>query len=63
MRVGEALWLPDGISLADGTELVMSSIFDLHPAEGKVAHDPTPEELARTFPPGRGEGGESGDRS
>lgn len=63
VRVGEALRLPDGIGLADGTELVMSSIFDLHPAEGKVAHDPTPEELARTFPPGRGEGGKSGDRS
>ncbi len=63
VRVGEALRLPDSVGLADGTELVMSSIFDLHPAEGKVARDPTPEELARTFPPGRGEGGKSGDRS
>jgi len=52
VRVGEALWLPEGISPADGVELVMSSIFDLHPPEGKVAHEPTPEELARTFPPG-----------
>ncbi len=60
VRVGEALWLPDGIGLADGTELVMSSIFDLHPPEGKVAHEPTPKELARTFPPGRGEGESSG---
>jgi len=50
-RVGEALRLPDGISSEDGMELVMSSIFDLHPPQGKVAHDPTPEELARTFPP------------
>ena len=52
VRAGEALWLPDGIRPADGAELVMSSIFDLHPREGKVAHEPTSEELARTFPPG-----------
>ncbi|MCY4493686.1 MAG: HAD-IB family hydrolase [Acidimicrobiaceae bacterium] len=52
VRAGEALLLPDGISSADGVELVMSSIFDLHPVECKVAHEPTPEELARTFPPG-----------
>lgn len=63
VRVGEALRLPDSVGLADGIELVMSSIFDLHPAEGKVVHDPTPEELARTFPPGHGEGGRSGDGS
>ncbi len=52
VRAGEALWLPDGIRPVDGAELVMSSIFDLHPREGKVAHEPTSEELARTFPPG-----------
>ncbi len=55
VRAGEALWLPDGISPAEGVELVMSSIFDLHPPEGKVAHEPTSEELARTFPPGHAE--------
>ena len=63
VRAGEALLLPDSVGLADGTELVMSSIFDLHPAEGKVARDPTPEELARTFPPGHPNRTSSRDRS
>jgi len=52
VRVGEALTLPKGIDPIDGTELVMSSIFDLMPAEGKVAREPSVEELARTYPPG-----------
>jgi hypothetical protein len=52
VRAGEALTLPKGIDPIDGTELVMSSIFDLMPAEGKLARKPSPEELARTYPPG-----------
>ena len=30
----------------------MAAIADLLPAEAHLAHDPTPEELARTYPPG-----------
>ena len=52
VRVGEPLPLPAGISEVDGTELVMSSIYDLMPAEGKRLHEPTDAELARTYPPG-----------
>lgn len=52
IRVGEALHLPAGIDPDDGTELVMSSVYDLLPDEAKQARDPTPAELARTYPPG-----------
>lgn len=34
------------------TKAIMSAIVDLLPDEAKVKHDPTPEELARTYPPG-----------
>jgi putative phosphoserine phosphatase/1-acylglycerol-3-phosphate O-acyltransferase len=30
----------------------MAAIADLLPPEARAPHDPTPEELARTFPPG-----------
>ena len=52
VRVGEALPLPEGIDPVDGTELVMSSIYDLMPAEGKAPYEPSEAELARTYPPG-----------
>jgi putative phosphoserine phosphatase/1-acylglycerol-3-phosphate O-acyltransferase len=34
------------------TKRIMKAIADLLPPEAKQQHDPTPEELARTFPPG-----------
>lgn len=34
------------------TKAIMAAIVDLLPDEAKVAHDPTPEELARTYPSG-----------
>lgn len=55
VRVGEPLPLPDGISAEDGTELVMSSILDLLPPEGRVGQEPTEAQLAATYPPGHRE--------
>lgn len=52
IRVGEPLPLPAGIDEVDGTELVMSSIFDLMPLEGKQTREPSAAELARSQPPG-----------
>ncbi|MEM7142015.1 MAG: HAD-IB family hydrolase, partial [Actinomycetota bacterium] len=60
VRVGEPLPLPDGIDELDGTELVMSSIFDLMPAEGKVDRTPSDAELARSYPPGGAPEGDDG---
>lgn len=34
------------------TKRIMAAIVDLLPAEAREPYDPTPEELARTFPPG-----------
>ncbi len=34
------------------TKRIMSAISDLLPDESRERHDPTPEELARTYPPG-----------
>lgn len=34
------------------TKRIMSALIDLLPAEAKVEREPTPDELARTFPPG-----------
>lgn len=34
------------------TKRIMAAIVDLLPPEARVPHEPTPEELARTFPPG-----------
>ena len=43
-------------SLDADTKRIMRAISDLLPPEAHQHHDPTPEELARTFPPGyRGE--------
>jgi len=37
------------------TRRIMDAIVDLLPPEARVPHDPTPEELARTLPPGASE--------
>lgn len=39
-------------SVARDTERIMEAIVELLPAEALEAHEPTGEELARTFPPG-----------
>ncbi|HXX91404.1 MAG TPA: HAD-IB family hydrolase [Acidimicrobiales bacterium] len=51
VRVGHpvVLELEDAV---EDTATIMSAITDLLPAEARVSHEPTPEELARTFPPG-----------
>ena len=35
------------------TRRIMKAIVDLLPDEAREAHEPTPEELKRTLPPGR----------
>lgn len=51
VRVGEAV--PLGYRSADkDTKRIMTAISELLPAEARRRHDPTPEELARTYPPG-----------
>ena len=50
VRVGK----PVALSLTDAkadTETIMQAISALLPAESRVRHEPTPEELARTKPP------------
>ena len=50
MRVGK----PVALSLTDAkadTATIMEAISALLPAESRVRHEPTPEELARTKPP------------
>ncbi len=50
VRVGKPLSLSLTDAKAD-TETIMEAISDLLPAEARVRHEPTPEELARTKPP------------
>ncbi|HKA02873.1 MAG TPA: HAD-IB family hydrolase, partial [Acidimicrobiales bacterium] len=40
-------------SLARDTERIMEAIVELLPPEARKRHEPTPEELARTYPSGR----------
>jgi putative phosphoserine phosphatase/1-acylglycerol-3-phosphate O-acyltransferase len=50
VRIGK----PVGLSLTDvhaDTETIMQAISALLPAESRVRHEPTPDELARTKPP------------
>lgn len=55
IRVGPQVALAYDDLNAD-TKRIMTGIVGLLPAEAKVRHEPTPEELARTYPPGyRGE--------
>ena len=51
IRVGEPLTLK-GESLDKDTKRVMKAIMNLLPDEAHVKHEPTPEELALTYPPG-----------
>jgi putative phosphoserine phosphatase/1-acylglycerol-3-phosphate O-acyltransferase len=51
VRVGEPVELTYDDLEAD-TERIMSAIVELLPPEAREPHEPTPEELARTFPPG-----------
>ncbi len=50
VRVGKPLSLSLTDARAD-TETIMQAISALLPAEARVRHEPTPEELARTKPP------------
>jgi putative phosphoserine phosphatase/1-acylglycerol-3-phosphate O-acyltransferase len=34
------------------TKAIMAALVDLLPDEAKIRREPTPEELARTYPPG-----------
>jgi len=40
-------------SLQRDTDRIMEAIVELLPPEAREPHEPTPEELARTYPPGR----------
>jgi putative phosphoserine phosphatase/1-acylglycerol-3-phosphate O-acyltransferase len=51
IRVGEPVELKRK-SLDADTKRIMKAISALLPPEARVRHDPTPEELARTYPPG-----------
>ncbi len=51
IRVGEPVALKH-VNLDADTRRIMKAITALLPAEARRRHDPTPEELARTYPPG-----------
>jgi putative phosphoserine phosphatase / 1-acylglycerol-3-phosphate O-acyltransferase len=51
VQVGDPVELKYRSAQAD-TRRIMSAIVDLLPLEARRQHDPTPEELARTYPPG-----------
>jgi len=51
IRVGEPVVLKYRSAQAD-TRRIMAAIVDLLPAEARRRHEPTDEELARTYPPG-----------
>jgi putative phosphoserine phosphatase/1-acylglycerol-3-phosphate O-acyltransferase len=51
VRVGEPVALKHR-SLGADTTRIMRAISDLLPDEARRRHEPTPEELARTYPPG-----------
>ena len=55
VRVGPAVALGLADAVAD-TEAIMDAVTALLPAEARRPHEPTPEELARTFPPGHSAG-------
>jgi putative phosphoserine phosphatase/1-acylglycerol-3-phosphate O-acyltransferase len=54
VRVGPAVPLGLADAAAD-TAAIMDAIVELLPPQARAQHDPTTEELARTFPPGRGD--------
>jgi putative phosphoserine phosphatase/1-acylglycerol-3-phosphate O-acyltransferase len=51
IRVGDPVTLK-GSSLDADTKRIMKAIAKLLPEEAQRSHEPTPEELARTYPPG-----------
>lgn len=51
VRVGKPLYLA-GDDLDEDTRRIMTAITKLLPAEARRRREPTPEELARTYPPG-----------
>lgn len=51
VRVGEPVELKYRSHDAD-TKRIMSAIAELLPKESRAQHDPSPEDLARTYPPG-----------
>ncbi len=61
VRVGEPVELKLRSPRAD-TRRMMDAISALLPPEAHRRHDPTPEELARTYPPGRDGEGHRSDR-
>jgi putative phosphoserine phosphatase/1-acylglycerol-3-phosphate O-acyltransferase len=62
VRVGEAVDLKWRSANAD-TERIMRAISELLPPEGRRPHDPTPEELALTFPAGHEVVDDDGERA
>jgi putative phosphoserine phosphatase/1-acylglycerol-3-phosphate O-acyltransferase len=52
VRVGPPVELKHR-SLARDTERIMDAIVELLPPEARTPHEPTPEELAKTYPSGR----------
>ncbi len=62
IRVGEPVELKYRSPDAD-TKRIMAAIAELLPPDSKVPYDPTPEELALTYPPGyKGDPGAEADR-
>jgi putative phosphoserine phosphatase/1-acylglycerol-3-phosphate O-acyltransferase len=64
IRIGEPVELKLRSPRAD-TKRMMDAIVDQLPPEARQRHDPSPEELARTYPPGHGvpDGGDGADRA
>jgi putative phosphoserine phosphatase/1-acylglycerol-3-phosphate O-acyltransferase len=61
-RVGDPVHLTYRSPGAD-TDRIMAALVELLPPEAREHHDPTPEELARTYPPGyKGDPQGEGDR-
>ncbi len=54
IRVGKPVEV-GGVDLDADTKAMMAAIVDLLPPEARREHEPTPEELARTLPPGGAE--------
>ena len=53
VRVGQAVAGLTGEDLDADTEKIMAAIVDLLPPEAKVRHEPTEDQLRRTYPKGR----------
>jgi len=51
VRVGDPVPLKHRSADAD-TKRIMGALMDLLPPEARIPKDPTPEELAATYPPG-----------